>query len=211
MSAFFVHDLKNTASTLNLMLQNLPTHFSDPSFREDALRAVGKTVAHINNLIGRLGLLRQGVTIKRTEVDLNEHLLKFLADWEKAAGINVSKDLQPLPRAALDQDQILKVATNLLLNAKEAMPANDEIRIATRQTNGWIVLSVSDTGCGMTPEFMNHSLFRPFQTTKTNGTGIGMFQSRMIVEAHGGRIEVESQQDKGTTFHVYLPAQLENT
>ncbi len=55
MSAFFVHDLKNTASTLNLMLQNLPVHFDDPAFREDALRGVSKTVAHINRLIGRLG------------------------------------------------------------------------------------------------------------------------------------------------------------
>ena len=59
MSAFFVHDLKNTASTLLLMLQNLPVHFQDPRFREDALRGISKTVTHINDLISRLGLLRQ--------------------------------------------------------------------------------------------------------------------------------------------------------
>ena len=58
MSAFFVHDLKNTANTLNLMLQNLPMHFDDPAFRADALRGVSKTVAHINRLIGRLGSIR---------------------------------------------------------------------------------------------------------------------------------------------------------
>ena len=59
----------------------------------------------------------------------------------------------------------------------------------------------------MSPEFLNRSLFRPFQTTKKSGLGIGMFQSKMIVEAHGGRIEVESELGKGTTFRVFLPVQ----
>ena len=67
---------------------------------------------------------------------------------------------------------------------------------------------VADNGCGMAPEFLRGSLFRPFQTTKKEGFGIGMFQSKMIVEAHGGRVEVESQLNRGTTFRVLLPANL---
>ena len=63
MSAFFVHDLKNTASTLSLMLRNLPVHFNDPAFREDALRAFSNTLNHINSLTNRLSLLRQGLKI----------------------------------------------------------------------------------------------------------------------------------------------------
>lgn len=210
MSAFFVHDLKNTASTLNLMLQNLPVHFSDPAFREDALRGVAKTVTHINHLIGRLSTLRQAVTVQRANVDLHDPIAKLVAEWENAAGIQVVKDLQPLPPVAIDQEQILKVVTNLLVNAREATPGNGAIRISTRPNAGWIVLTVADTGCGMSPEFLNQSLFRPFQTTKKNGIGIGMFQSRMIVEAHGGRIEVESEPGQGTTFQVYLPVQTRN-
>jgi hypothetical protein len=66
-------------------------------------------------------------------------------------------------------------------------------------------LLVADNGCGMTPEFLSRALFRPFQTTKKKGLGIGMFQSKMIIEAHGGRIEVESEVRKGTTFRVLLP------
>jgi hypothetical protein len=105
----------------------------------------------------------------------------------------------------LDKEQITKVVTNLVLNASEAISQAGEIRIETSQNNGWAVLLVADNGCGMTPEFMSRALFRPFQTTKKKGLGIGMFQSKMIVEAHGGRIEVESEVQKGTTFRVLLP------
>jgi signal transduction histidine kinase len=67
------------------------------------------------------------------------------------------------------------------------------------------VLSVADDGCGMSPAFLKESLFRPFQSTKTKGLGIGMFQSRMVVEAHGGSIQVESEPGKGTTVRVSFP------
>jgi signal transduction histidine kinase len=66
-------------------------------------------------------------------------------------------------------------------------------------------MAVADNGCGMTPDFIQQSLFRPFQTTKRKGIGIGMFHCKMIVEAHRGRIEVESAPGKGTAFRVFLP------
>jgi len=102
------------------------------------------------------------------------------------------------------------VVTNLVLNAREAVSAPGEVRIETSQNNGWAILTVSDNGCGMAPEFLDRSLFRPFQTTKQNGLGIGLFQSKMIVEAHQGRIHVESLPGKGTTFQVILPLRNHN-
>ena len=68
-----------------------------------------------------------------------------------------------------------------------------------------MVLEVADNGGGMSREFMEERLFHPFQTTKKRGMGIGLFQSKMIVEAHGGRIEVESVEGEGTVFRVRLP------
>jgi len=115
------------------------------------------------------------------------------------------KNLRPGPVILLDREQMAKVVTNLVLNASEASAPSGEIRIETSQNNGWAVLQVADKGCGMASEFLNRALFRPFQTTKKKGLGIGMFQSKMIVEAHGGRIEVESEVNKGTTFRVLLP------
>jgi len=205
MSAFFVHDLKNTASTLSLMLQNLPIHYQDPKFREDALRGISKTVEHINDLISRLTVLRHDLQVKASECDLNQLVTDTLKGQDQSRGIELLKELGELPKLRLDESQIQRVITNLVLNAREALTGYGTIKVQTGQRNGWAVLSVSDTGCGMTSEFINRSLFRPFSTTKKKGIGIGMFHCKMIVEAHHGRIEVQSETGKGTTFRVLLP------
>ncbi|HWD19295.1 MAG TPA: XrtA/PEP-CTERM system histidine kinase PrsK [Verrucomicrobiae bacterium] len=205
MSTFFVHDLKNLASTLNLMLKNLPVHFDNPEFRADALRGIGKTCDHINHLISRLSLLREGLQITPVEADLNQVLTNALADCPTPPGIELQRRLAPAPKLLLDAEQFEKVITNLVLNAIEAMSAGGLISVESAPRDGWAVVTVTDTGSGMDPEFMSRALFRPFQTTKKKGLGIGMFQSKMIVEAHGGRIEVESQRGKGSTFRVLLP------
>jgi putative PEP-CTERM system histidine kinase len=204
MAAFFVHDLKNAASTLSLMLKNLPVHYDDPEFRADALRGIGKTVDHINRLIGRLSLLRHELKIHLTPASLNDVVESVLQGLEKAPTQRLVKELGPVPPLPLDRDQLGKVITNLVLNAIEASPADAEVRIRTEATPDGAVLTVSDQGCGMSPEFLQRSLFRPFQTTKKTGLGIGMFQSKMIVEAHRGRISVASEKGKGTTFQVFL-------
>jgi putative PEP-CTERM system histidine kinase len=210
MSAFFVHDLKNTASTLSLMLQNLPIHFNDPQFREDALRGISKTVNHINELIKRLSLLRQEISIQPVEADLNSAVIEALKCLEAAPSVELVKEFGSLPKVRLDPAQIQNVVVNLVLNAKDAINGCGRIRVETAQHNGWVVLTVTDSGCGMNPDFMQRSLFRPFQTTKKQGIGIGMFQCKMIVEAHHGKIEVQSELNKGTTFRILLPTPAKN-
>jgi putative PEP-CTERM system histidine kinase len=206
MATFFVHDLKNAASTLNLMLQNLPVHFDDPVFREDAWRGISKTVAHINNLVGRLSALRHELKIQPVESDLSDVVARALARLDGNTGTIIDRNLPPLPGTLLDQEQVQNVVTNLVLNAIDAVSGAGSVSVTTSQDIGWSVLTVADTGCGMSPEFLSHSLFRPFQSTKKSGLGIGMFQSKMIVEAHGGRITATSEPAKGTVFRVFLPA-----
>jgi putative PEP-CTERM system histidine kinase len=207
MSAFFVHDLKNTASTLSLMLQNLPRHFDDPAFRQDALRAISKSVDKINGLIGRLTFFRQKIEIKPLAGDLNQVVKSTLTGLAGFDGERLTTELRPLPAVLMDAEQIQKVITNLLLNARDASAETGRIELQTLRSDGWVVLTVSDRGCGMSPEFIEQSLFRPFQTTKQDGIGIGLFHSKMIVEAHRGRIDVESRPGEGSTFRVFLPVQ----
>ena len=204
MSAFFVHDLKNTASTLSLMLQNLPRHFDNPDFRRDALGSLRRCVDRIDNQVAQLSALRKGLELDRQPADLNQLVGAALEPLAHTAGSRIVRDLQPLPVLALDTNQTLSIITNLVLNALDATGDGDhgEVRIATAQQNGSVQLSVTDNGCGMSPDFIRESLFRPFRTTKKHGTGLGLYQCKMIAEAHGGRTEVESELGKGTVVRV---------
>jgi putative PEP-CTERM system histidine kinase len=205
MSAFVVHDLKNLASTLSLTMQNLPVHFDNPEFRKDASQMIGESVNKVNHMCSHLSLLSQKVQLRIVESDLNELIAHSLHCLNGSSKISLIRDLQPIPKMLIDPDQFQKVLTNLILNANESVGNGGEIRVATGHRDGWVTLSVSDNGCGMTEEFMEQSLFRPFKTTKKNGMGIGLFQSKMIIEAHKGRIEVQSEPGKGSVFRVMLP------
>jgi putative PEP-CTERM system histidine kinase len=205
MSAFFVHDLKNAATSLNLMLKNLPVHFDDPAFREDALRGIGNTAGRIEEMIGRLTALRQRPDFKPVEADLNQLVSEVLDRLDAMPHVELTRELQPLPRMPADREQMRSVVTNLMLNARDALGPGGLIRVRTEHLGGSVVLTVADNGCGMSAAFLKDSLFRPFQSTKKKGLGIGMYQSRMIVEAHGGSIRVESETGKGSTFRVSLP------
>ena len=205
MSAFFVHDLKNTAASLNLMLKNLPVHFDNPEFREDALRGVGNTARRIDEMIARLSALRNRPELARLDADLNQLVAEALDRVNGWPNVQLMRELQPVPKLVADRAQIQSVVTHLVLNARDAVGSGGRIRVRTEQRGGRAVLSVEDSGCGMTESFIKDSLFRPFQSTKKNGLGIGLFQCQAIVQAHGGRMHVESQVGQGTTFVVSLP------
>jgi len=204
-SAFFVHDLKNAASTLKLTLQNLPVHFDDPDFRQDTLQSIGATTNRINQIIERLGTLGGKLELRLSPVDLNLLVEQAIENVNGMPGIEFAKEIKPLPTLMADSEQLRSVVTNLLLNARDAVGERGRIEVKTDSQDGWAALSVSDDGCGMTPSFLRDSLFRPFKTTKKKGLGIGMFQSKMIIEAHHGSIRVKSDVGKGTTFQVLLP------
>jgi signal transduction histidine kinase len=181
---------------------------ADPEFRADALRGIGKTVSRINQLIERLGILRQKLTVEAVKLDLNSLVEQTLQDIAATPEVELEKELNPVPEVVADREQLHSVFTNLLLNARDAVMPKGRVIVRTGTLNGWAVVTVADNGCGMSPAFLRESLFRPFKTTKKNGLGIGMFQSKMIVEAHGGNIQVESETGAGTTFRVLLPLQM---
>ena len=205
LAAFFVHDLKNLASKLSLMLKNLPVHFDNPEFRNDALRLISQSSDQVENICSRLSSLGEKLEIRSVETDLNQLVTATLAALNGLPGGSLVQNLNPAPKLFVDPEQIQKVLTNMILNAVDAVGEKGEICISTVSRDGWVELGVSDTGCGISKEYMDECLFRPFKTTKPQGTGIGLFQSKMIVEAHNGVIEVESQEGRGSTFRVLLP------
>lgn len=205
LSTFFIHDLKNLASTLSLTMQNLPVYFDDPEFRADALRVITNSVQKIDSMCGRLSLLTKGLDLHTAPVDLNALVNATLTELNGAVRATVTQRLQTMPSLVIDSEQIHKVLVNLVLNANDATGEGGEIAIKTERQNDWAILAVQDNGSGMSPEFVTQSLFQPFQTTKSKGLGIGLFHNKKIVEAHRGRIAVESEPGKGSIFRVLLP------
>ncbi len=205
MATFFVHDLKNTASTLNIMVKNLPIHWDNPEFRADALRGISKTGSRINQLIGRLSTVQDGLEVHTKTVEVDALAQSVIDNWEAPEGIQLVPKFESKQTAEIDFDQISKVLLNLILNAQESMDPNGSIDFQTEATQTHAVFVVRDKGVGMSPEYIRNSLFRPFRSTKRSGLGIGMFQSKLIVEAHSGKIEVESKVGNGTVFKVHIP------
>ena len=163
------------------------------------------TLIVLELLLERLGTLGSKLELRPSPVDLNLLVEQAIENVNGMPGIEFAKEFQPLPKLMADSEQLRSVVTNLLLNARDAVGERGRIEIRIGAQDGWAALSVSDDGCGMTPSFLRDSLFRPFKTTKKKGLGIGMFQSKMIIEAHHGSIRVKSDVGKGTTFQVLLP------
>ncbi|MBZ5499127.1 MAG: PEP-CTERM system histidine kinase PrsK [Acidobacteriia bacterium] len=204
-STFFVHDLKNLASRLSLTMQNLPAYFDNPDFRKDALKLIGESVARIDATCSRLSSLKQRIELRLVEGDLNELVARILDELGASIKTPLKRKLGAIPLISLDSEQLQKVVTNLILNAHEACNGKGSIIVETETIDHQVVLSVTDNGCGITQEFIENLLFRPFRTTKKRGMGIGLYHSKMIVEAHHGRIEVVSREGEGSTFRVILP------
>ncbi|HBI24375.1 MAG TPA: PEP-CTERM system histidine kinase PrsK [Nitrospiraceae bacterium] len=204
-SSFFIHDLKNLVSTLSLLVQNAEEHISNPLFQADAKKTLRDTVSKMNSMISNLSFLSRGLKLSQGPVNVNTIIEETLSTLNGQISSRIEKQLETIPSILADSEQLRKVFLNLLFNAMEASNPGGEILIQTISNNCDVVLSVVDKGCGMSQEFIQSSLFRPFKTTKSKGLGIGLFQCKKIVEAHKGRIEVESEVGKGSIFRVVLP------
>jgi signal transduction histidine kinase len=146
---------------------------------------------------------------KPTDVNLQlEHLLTLTRKQCQKRGVEVEwRPDEDLPAVMLMPNRINQVFLNLVLNAVDAMPDGGRLRVSTSRAAdpAWARVAFADTGRGIAPEALSR-LFDPFYTTKSEGLGLGLYVSRSIVDAHGGRIDVESQVGEGTTFTVWLPA-----
>lgn len=215
LSAFFIHDLKNLASVLSLTVQNLPQHYDNPAFRQDALHVISQSVAKMNTMCSRLSTFGHRLVIEPAVVDLNGLISETLDNIKLSLPITIHKTLQPLPPLMLDAEQIQKVVMNLILNARDAIAqtarGDGTIQVTTQRSDGRVWFSVTDNGCGMSRDFVERLLFRPMQTTKSEGLGIGLYHCKTIIEAHRGRIAVDSQEGEGATFRVTLPLDLKES
>jgi len=207
LSSFIMHDLKNYISMLSLIGQNASDNFDNPEFQRDVLNTISNTVAKMKRLMAQLSAVPKTLDFSMQKLDLNK-LVAETIDHINGRGLeelNFTSQFEPIPHITGDMNQLKKVFTNLIVNALEAVSNTGEIAVSTYSDDGWAVFSISDNGPGMDKEFKERYLFKPFHSTKEKGLGIGLFQCKTIIEAHKGRIEVESEKGRGCTFRVKLP------
>lgn len=205
-ASFVIHDLKNLISSLSLLSQNAVKHFDDPEFQKDTILTLSRTVERMQVLLTRLSSRTDLVLPRDGSVDLPSLVRDAMGTLNVPGGVRMVTELDVVPPVVGDRDALLRVIHNLLTNAVQAMDGEGTATVAVKHEDGHVVISVADTGCGMSEDFVRESLFVPFRTTKRGGWGIGLYQVKDIVERHHGKLSVTSKEGSGTTFLVMLPS-----
>jgi two-component system sensor histidine kinase HydH len=212
----FIHEIKNHLSTLGLNLQLLAEDFQDPQNqrerraleRSQRLQGECQRLVEVSNDFLRFARIRELDFQPTTLSQVVEELLEFFEPTAQQANIEIKCYLPAdLPRIPLDRDLFKQALLNLLLNAHQAMPGGGHVTIQARliaAPESAIELCVIDTGNGMSPDVVAKA-FKPFFSTRSAGTGLGLPMARKIIEAHGGTIELESAEGRGTKFTIRLP------
>jgi signal transduction histidine kinase len=213
------HELKNPLFPLQLTVENLvKARAQSPALFEEIFQESADTLlTEINNLkqvISRFSEFSKMPQPHWQTIGINDVVKNvarlFQPQLESRAGgpIECRLDLGAnLPAIGADPELLHRVISNLVLNAMDAMPKGGTLTLRTRQVGDRIVLDVSDTGVGLTPEECAR-LFTPYYTSKQQGTGLGLAIVQSVISDHGGRVSVESQPGRGTTFRIELPRNL---
>ena len=203
MSAFVVHDLKNIVTQLSLMVRNAERHADNPEFQRDMLLTVSHSVDRMKQLMLQL---REGTSPADGSCGANlAAIARRIQQAKSHQQPVITLDLQEDVTARGHEERIERVIGHLVQNAIEATPPAGKVWIRIGREGGMAAVEVGDTGRGMPAEFVRERLFKPFQTTKQAGMGIGAYESRQYVQELGGDIRVESNENEGTRFFVKLP------
>lgn len=202
------HEIRNPLAGIAGVIEIIGRDLPATSPARDVVKDVRQEIARINHIVTDLLQTARPHPPKVRKSDLNttvEHAVMLGRQQAMAKGIEISLRKDPsLPEIEHDSDQIHQVLLNLLLNAQQAIDMKGRIEVTVERRGPSAVIEVTDNGRGIAPDHLPN-IFRPFYTTKGDGTGLGLSLARRIVEDHQGRIDVTSAVGKGTTFSVVLP------
>jgi signal transduction histidine kinase len=213
LTAGLAHEIRNPLVAIKTFTQLLPERFDDDEFRNHFLSVTAGEVDRISSLVTELLEFSRPSQPNLNKEDLNkivEKMLLLVTTESHKKNLQVVKDFHDyLPPVVLDKEQLKQVFLNILLNAIDATPENGVVTVGTKlmKRNGHqdcVQIIIHDTGKGIPHEDLDR-IFTPFFTTKHQGSGLGLAISHQIVQEHNGTIEVESDENRGTSFFVTLP------
>jgi putative PEP-CTERM system histidine kinase len=203
LTAFMMHDLKNSVAQLKLIVANSARHRHNPEFIDDAIGTIANTVERMTKLIEQL---RGSASADRLRVvELGTLAREALARCQsRLPAPRLQVDSTASVRA--DPERLATVIEHIIRNAQDATDPAGSIAVSVQRAGDHLKLSVVDTGSGMDADFVRERLFRPFDSTKgAKGMGIGAYQVREYIRQLGGDVEVQSSPGQGTCFTVSLP------
>jgi hypothetical protein len=208
LAAGLAHEIRNPLAGIAGVIEIIGRDLPESSPNREVLVEVQQEVLHIKRILSDLLDYARPKPPEFRVADLNataEHAVSLARQQALSRPIEISlQKADGLLSVEHDTGQIQQVLLNLLLNAIQAIPAEGRVRVGLAAQGEFASVTVSDTGRGISTEHLPN-IFRPFFTTKGQGTGLGLSLARRNVEAHGGRIEAESQAGQGSRFVVWLP------
>ncbi len=205
MSAFVLHDLKNVKAQIDMLLKNAKKHRHNPEFVDDAFDTIEAMQSRLQNMLAQLTNKQSGQEQKK-QVQVATLVQKLIDErcshQEPVPALMVAQDCTLF----LDAERFSNVLFHLIDNAQQATAADGEVNLRLSVLDNWLHLTISDSGCGMSADFIRDRLFKPFDTTKGNaGMGIGAHDALNFIQQQLGTLEVQSELDVGTTFTIRLP------
>lgn len=201
--AFVAHDIKNLVSQLSILARNAERHADKPEFRADMIDTLRSSVDKMNELLARLSQHNKSRHSLPVVIDIGEAVMKAVHD--KRLIYPIDAQLNPGLFATADPARVETIIGHLVQNAIEATLDGSPVRINCRKQGNDVAVNITDTGVGMTEAFISNHLFKPFESTKEGGFGIGAYEARALAVSMGGQLRVESRVGKGTTFTLLLP------
>ncbi|MGB3242194.1 MAG: ATP-binding protein, partial [Candidatus Omnitrophota bacterium] len=206
LAAGLAHEIKNPLTSIKTFTEYLSEKKNDPEFFNKFQKIVGGEVGKINDIVQQLLEFSKPKDLQLKEVSINnllEETLILLSNDFLKNNIKVERSLATTPSIKVDSSQMKQVFVNILLNAIDSMKNGGTIKVETRSDKN-ISIAIKDTGKGIDKEDLKR-IFDPFFSKKDNGTGLGLSVVHGIIEKHGGKINVESIPNIGTSFKITLP------
>ncbi len=207
MSAFVLHDVKNAAGMLSLLRRNAPENIHDPEFQQDMLETLDDALKRMEKVQNRMSVLKKEIVPVFREIEIRKRLEEECRKLERRLqGLAVQMECSEALTLRTDPELLMRVMENILLNAFEAGEGDTLVNIRILKKEQQVVINVTDNGPGIPPELLPDKIFEPFYTSKSKGSGIGLWQAKRIMTVLGGNIRVENGDIGGARFVISLPA-----
>ena len=212
-TTFIVHDFKNLIAQQALVVQNATRFIDNPEFIADAIKTIDNSVKKMNRILLRLSQKQspEGQSISAT-IPIQDCIDAAIDNCKGRAPIPTREHTDITSMVNADQDSLTMALTHLLTNAQEACAEDGQITIELAVVPDQIICRIIDNGTGMDQDFIDHRLFKPFDSTKKNqGMGVGAYQCRQILSKMDGSLNVTSKLGDGSCFTITLPMAKESS